>query len=61
MSAKHLQRYVNEFPGRHNVRSMDTLDEMADIARGFVGKRLRYADLIAASDAPIPQVGSEVF
>ena len=34
---------------------------MEDIACGFVGKRLRYADLIAAPDAPIPQVGSDVF
>ncbi len=26
MSAKHLQRYVNEVAGRHNVRTRDTLD-----------------------------------
>ncbi len=61
MSAKHLQRYVNEFAGRYNVRSMDTLDQMADVARGFVGKRLRYADLIAARDVVVPQAGSDVF
>ena len=47
MSGKHLQRYVNEFSGRHNIRYMDTLDQMADIARGFVGKRLLYRELIA--------------
>ena len=61
MSAKHLQRYLNEFAGRHNVRSRDTLDQMAVIARGFGGKRLRYADLIAAPDVPVPQAGSDVF
>ena len=63
MSAKHLQRYVisDEFAGRYNVRSMDTLDQMADVARGFVGKRLRYADLIAARGVVVPQAGSDVF
>ena len=45
MSAKHLQKYVNEFSGRHNIRSLDTLDQMAVIAKGLDGKRLRYQDL----------------
>ena len=47
MSKKHLQRYVNEFCGRHNLREMDTLTQMAIIARGLMGKRLSYQDLIA--------------
>ncbi len=47
MSEKHLQRYVNEFAGRHNQRSLDTADQMAAIARGMCGKRLRYRDLVA--------------
>ena len=46
MSEKHLQRYVDEFAGRHNQRSLDTVDQMAAIARGMCGKRLRYRDLI---------------
>ena len=46
MSAKHLDRYVTEFSGRHNDRKRDTLDQMAAIIRGLVGKRLRYQDLI---------------
>lgn len=25
MNAKHLDRYVGEFAGRHNVRELDTL------------------------------------
>ncbi len=29
VSVKHLHRYVNEFAGRHNIRGMDTLDQMA--------------------------------
>ncbi len=47
MSAKHLDRYVTEFAGRHNVREADTVDQMAHMAQGMVGKRLRYRDLIA--------------
>ena len=42
MSKKHLQRYVNEFAGRHNVRSLDTQDQMKQAVMGFVGKRLTY-------------------
>lgn len=47
VSAKHLQRYVDEFTGRHNLRPLDTTAQMAAIAEGMQGKRLRYADLIA--------------
>ena len=46
-SEKHLDRYVAEFSGRHNIREADTADMMAIIARRSVGKRLRYRDLIA--------------
>ena len=34
MSPKHLQRYVNEFCGRHNIRDLDTIMQMALIVRG---------------------------
>ena len=47
MSPKHLDRYVTEFEGRHNVRPADTLDQMDAMVRGMDQKRLRYADLIA--------------
>lgn len=47
LSAKHLQRYVNEFPGRHNTRDWDTADQMAHVAVAIVSQRLIYCDLVA--------------
>ncbi len=47
MSPKHLDRYVTEFAGRHNVREFDTIDQMAFLAKGMVGKKLPYKDLIS--------------
>lgn len=47
MSKKHLHRYVREFAGRHNIRDLDTLEQMAYLSRGMVGKRLRYEELIS--------------
>ena len=52
MSAKHLDRYVQEFAGRHNVRDADTIDILATFAAGAVGKRLRYRALIADNGLP---------
>ena len=46
-SPKHTGRYVAEFAGRHNMRSQDTADQLAAIAQGMIGKRLRYRDLVA--------------
>ena len=53
MSAKHLPRYVAEFEGRHNTRPMDTEDQMAMMACGSVGKRLRYTDLIGPENSGV--------
>ena len=47
ISAKHLQRYVDEFAGRHGVRQQDTLAQMQSVVAGMVGKRLMYRDLVA--------------
>ena len=46
MSAKHLPRYVAEFEGRHNQRSLDTAEQMARMAKRADGKRLTYQTLI---------------
>ena len=47
ISPKHLNRYVQEFAGKHNIRPLDTPDQMSHIARKMVGKRLKYRDLTA--------------
>ena len=47
ISPKHLQRYVNEFATRHNMREEDTIAMMEKTVSMMGGKRLTYADLIA--------------
>ena len=47
VSRKHLHRYTTEFAGRHNARGKDTRDQIAELMKGTVEKRLRYKDLIA--------------
>ena len=42
MSPKHLQRYVNEFVGRHNIRRLDTVDQMENITKGLFDKNITY-------------------
>ena len=51
MSPKHLQRYVNEFAGRLNIRDLDTLQKMAIVSQGLFGKRLKRKELIAGKGA----------
>ena len=51
ISPKHLQRYVNEFAGRHGIREQDTLDQMNSVVAGMVGRRLMYRDLVAGERA----------
>ncbi len=53
LSLKHLLRYAMEFAGRHNDRPEDTMMQMNLLARGMVGRRMRYEDLIA--DTGVPQ------
>ena len=56
MSVKHLDRYVNEFEGRHNARRMDTADQMAAMVKGGMGKRLRYSELIGPPNTRRPRM-----
>ena len=50
MSIKHLQRYVSEFAGRHNVRREGTVSQLLRLTRGMEGKRLRYYELTAGKN-----------
>ncbi len=47
LSPKHLDRYVQEFAGRHNLREQNTIDQISAVARGMEGKRLKFHELIA--------------
>ena len=46
MSAKHLQKYVDEFSTRQNIRQIDTMLQIDCTIQGLFGKRLKYNDLI---------------
>ena len=47
ISPKHLQRYVSEFAGKHNIRDLGTLGQMRDTVARMVGRNLLYRDLVA--------------
>ena len=47
ISKKHLNRYVHEFAGKHNIRKLDTLTQMRDTVSGLVGRSLLHKNLIA--------------
>ena len=49
ISPKHLNRYVQEFAGKHNVRELGTLAQMRDTAARMVGHNLLYRDLIVGN------------
>ena len=49
ISPKHLNRYVQEFAGKHNIRELGTLAQMTALVAGLVGKRLMYRNLIAGN------------
>ena len=46
-SPKHLDRYVQEFSGKHNIRDADTPDQMRSLVERMDGKRLKYRELNA--------------
>ena len=47
LSPKHLQRYVNEFTAKNNIRDLGTLTQMRETVARMVGRNLLYRDLIA--------------
>ena len=46
VSPKHLHRYVSQFAEKHNMREMDTYEQMTHVVAGLVGKQLLYKKLI---------------
>ena len=50
LSPKYLDRYVQEFAGRHNVRELDTMEQMRSMRSGMDRKRLIYEALIADNE-----------
>jgi len=46
ISPKHLNRYVQEFAGKHNIRELGTLGQMRDTVLRLVGRNLLRSDLI---------------
>ena len=47
ISPKHLNRYVQEFAGKHNIRELGTLAQMRDTVARLVGRNLIYRVLVA--------------
>ena len=52
ISPKHLDRYVQEFVGKHNIRESGTLAQMRDTVARLVGRRLLLRDLVADNGLP---------
>ena len=52
LSPKHLDRYVQEFAGKHNIRESGTLVQMRHVVAHLVGRNLLYRDLIAPNGLP---------
>ena len=42
ISPKHLNRYVQEFAAKHNVRQSRTIEQMQSLVAGLVGRNLLY-------------------
>ena len=50
ISKKHLNRYVNEFVVRHNIREEDNINQMEIVVAGMIGRRIMYKDLVSGVD-----------
>ena len=52
LSPKHLNRYVQEFAGKNNIRESGTRDQMRDVVLRLMGRDLPYRKLIADNGLP---------
>ncbi len=48
LSVKHLQRYVDSFAAKRNIRDADTADQMAAVVASMFGRDITYRELVAA-------------
>ena len=55
-SEKHLDRYVGEFEGRHNIRPQNTINQMETMVRNSEGKRLKHDTLIGPPETREPRM-----
>ena len=46
MSPKHLDRYIQEFAAKHNMRESGTLVQMRLAVANLIGRNLLYRDLV---------------
>ena len=47
LSAKHLQRYVDEFAAKQGIRELDTMEQTRHVVAELVGRLLLYRTLVA--------------
>ena len=52
LSPKHLNRYVQEFAAKNDLRDSDTLVQMCETVGCLVGRNLLYRELIADNGLP---------
>ena len=52
LSPKHLDRYIQEFVSKHNMRESGTLAQMRTTVAGLIGRNLLYRDLTADNGLP---------
>ena len=58
LSPKHLDRYVQEFAAKNNIRDSGTFVQMRTVVARLVGRNLLYQDLIA--DEWVAQQGATI-
>ncbi len=56
ISKRRLQRYIDDFSSRHDVRCADAVHRLGAVVSGMAGKRLTWADPIA-DNGPSSGVG----
>ncbi len=57
ISKKHLNRYIAQFAGKHNMRPMDTEAQMQHVVAGMVGRRVLYRELVGNPQEAMAHVG----